>query len=152
MLAASDGTKAVQTPYIQAPTSEAGAARTFGGGNETLDGIEVIIGREASSFTGMIHSARQDTIANLKTYMCESAAVWLIDEHGNMGGLVDDIETPTTYYPIPIEAFFVGDLVFGNFEGIDMNEVSWKMRPNWSDKFVVFTPTDFNPLTDLVTP
>lgn len=46
LLTAGDSTKVVVSPYIQAPTNEAGAARTFGGGNETLGGVEEIIGRE----------------------------------------------------------------------------------------------------------
>ena len=51
LLSAADSTKIVVSPYIQAPTAEAGAARTFGGGNETLGGVEEIIGREPTPFT-----------------------------------------------------------------------------------------------------
>ena len=36
LLAAVDSTKVAMSPYIQAPTAEGGAPRTFGGGNETL--------------------------------------------------------------------------------------------------------------------
>ena len=39
--AAADGTKIVISPYIQAPSQEAGSPRTFGGGNETLGGVEI---------------------------------------------------------------------------------------------------------------
>ena len=46
LMAAADGSKVVVSPYVQAPTNEAGSARTFGGGNETLGGIELVIGRE----------------------------------------------------------------------------------------------------------
>ena len=42
-MAKTDGEKVVISPYIQAPTQEAGAARTFGGGNETLGGVEIVI-------------------------------------------------------------------------------------------------------------
>ena len=62
LLAAADGTKVVQSPYIQAPTTEPGAARTYGGGNETLGGVELIIGREATSFTGNILRSAQKAI------------------------------------------------------------------------------------------
>src|SRR3990172_7114077 len=44
LLAVADGSKVVQSPYIQAPTTEPGAAKTYGGGNETLGGLELIIG------------------------------------------------------------------------------------------------------------
>lgn len=152
LLAASDGTKVVQTPYITDPNNEPGEARTYGGGNETRDGIELIIGTEPTTFTGKLLSQRQDTIEALKKYACENVGTWLVDEHGNIGCLADDVDSPTTYYPIPVYAIHVGDLTFGNFEGIDFNGIQWKMKANWSDKFVVVTPSDFNALTDLITP
>ena len=46
LLTASNGTKLIVSPYIQNPTTEPGEARTFGGGNQTLGGIEIVIGRE----------------------------------------------------------------------------------------------------------
>lgn len=152
LLAAADGTKIVQSPYIQAPTTEAGAAKTYGGGNETLGGIEIIIGREPTSFTGNILRSTQDTIAALKTFMCETVGVYLVDEFGRIGALVDNRTTPTKYFPIPIQGLFVGDKSLGGLEAPDMNVISWKFFPNWSDNLVILTPTDFNALTDLATP
>lgn len=72
LLSAADSTKIVVSPYIQAPTAEAGAARTFGGGNETLGGVEEIIGREPTPFTGVIRKAPQEVIKALKEMQCES--------------------------------------------------------------------------------
>ena len=152
LLAANDGTRVVQSPYIQAPTTEAGAAKTYGGGNETLGGIEIIIGREPTSFTGNILRSAQDTIAALKTFMCENVGVYLVDEFGRIGMLVDDRTAPTIYSPIPIQGLFVGDKSLGGLEAPDMNAISWKFLPNWSDNLVILTPTDFNALTDLVNP
>lgn len=152
LLAAADGTKAVQTPYLQAPTTEPGAAKTYGGGNETLGGIELIIGREPTSFTANILRSKQNTIKALKEYQCENVGVWIIDENGMIGCIADDPETPTAFYPIPVSGFFVGDKTFGGAEAPDMNTVQWKFLPNWSDNFVMVKPTDFNALTDLITP
>lgn len=152
LLTAADGSKVVQSPYIQAPTTEAGAAKTYGGGNETLGGIEIIIGREPTSFTGNILRSTQDTIAALKTFMCETVGVYLVDEFGRIGALVDNRTTPTKYSPIPIQGLFVGDKSLGGLEAPDMNVVSWKFFPNWSDNLAILTPTDFNALTDLATP
>jgi len=155
-LAASDGTKVVQTPYIQAPVTEAGAAREFGGGNETLGGVPIVIGREATAFTGNMLFVSQATIAELKTYQGEAIAgglgVFLCDEHGRVIGVADDVDTPTEVYPIPVAGLFVGDKTLGGLEGADMNMISWKFLPNWSDKLVIIKPADFNSLTDLVTP
>jgi hypothetical protein len=152
LLAAADGTKVVQTPYLTAPETEPGAARTFGGGNATLGGIEITIGREPTPFTGTILRNPQDTIKALKNYQCENVGVWLVDEYGRIGCLVDDHDTPTTYYPIPVSGFFVGDKDLGGLEEADLNAIMWKFFPNWSDQFVIVTPADFNALTDLVTP
>src|SRR5574344_886606 len=152
LLTAAEGSKVVHSPYIQAPTTEAGAAKTYGGGNETLGGIEIIIGREPTSFTGNILRSTQDTIAALKTFMCETVGVYLVDEFGRIGALVDNRTTTTKYSPIPIQGLFVGDKSLGGLEAPDMNVVSWKFFPNWSDNLAILTPTDFNALTDLATP
>jgi len=149
LLSAADGSKVIVSPYIMGPTSEAGAAKTFGGGNNTLGGIEMIVGRDPSTFTCNMYNQKQSVIAILKKYMCENVGVFLIDDAGRIGGLADDLTTPTKYFPIPIGKFFVGDKKAGGFEEPDANVMSWDFYPNWSDKFTLVTPTDFNPLTDL---
>lgn len=152
LLAAEDDTKIVISPYIQAPTAEAGAPRTFGGGNETLGGIEEIIGREPTPFTGVIRKMPQSLIKALKELQCESDSqnlgVYLFDENGSIGALQDPT-TATTYYPIPIRSLFIGDKTLGGLEAPDSNAVQWSFLPNWSDDLAILTPEDFNPLTDL---
>lgn len=152
LLAAADGTKVVQSPFIEGPTTEPGAAKTWGGGNDTLGGTEIIIGRESTKFTGMINRKHQKTIKALKEMTCETVGVWLIDEYGRIGCLADDPETPTAYYPIPIRSFFVGDKKLGGLDTPDSNEINWQFFPNWSDNFVVLEPTDFDALSELATP
>lgn len=152
LLAAEDDTKIVISPYIQAPTAEAGAPRTFGGGNETLGGIEEIIGREPTPFTGVIRKMPQSLIKALKELQCESDSqnlgVYLFDENGSIGALQGPT-TATTYYPIPIRSLFIGDKTLGGLEAPDSNVVQWSFLPNWSDDLAILTPEDFNPLTDL---
>lgn len=154
---ATDGTKITVSPYIESPATEPGAARTFGGGNATLGGIPIVIGREPTSFTGMIMQQPQAVIAALKAYQCETAVamntgVYLIDENGAIAGLVDNHETPTKFMPIPIRGLFVGDKKLGGLEEVDSNAISFNLDPNWSDMLYIVKPTDFNPLTDLVKP
>lgn len=152
LLAAEDDTKIVISPYIQAPTAEAGAPRTFGGGNETLGGIEEIIGREPTPFTGVVRKMPQSLIKALKELQCESDSqnlgVYLFDGNGSIGALQDPT-TATTYYPIPIRSLFIGDKTLGGLEAPDSNAVQWSFLPNWSDDLAILTPEDFNPLTDL---
>lgn len=152
LLSADDDTKIVISPYIQAPTAEAGAARTFGGGNETLGGVEEIVGREPTPFTGVMRKLPQKIIKALKELQCESwgdnLGVYLFDENGNIGALQDET-TATTYYPIPIRSLFFSDKTLGGLEAPDSNNVQWSFMPNWSDDLVIVAPADFNPLTDL---
>lgn len=148
---AADGTKMLISPYIQNPTTEPGAARTFGGGNQTRGGIEVIIGREPTTFTGIMYQENQQTVKTLKELMCENIGVMLIDENGNIGALADNPADPTKYMPIPIGKFFVGDKKLGGFEEPDSNTIEWSFFPNWSDNLVIIKAADmdYNPLTDL---
>lgn len=151
LMAAADSTKIVVSPYIQAPTTEAGAARTFGGGNETLGGVEMIIGREPTTFTGAIRAVAQSVIKTIKALQCEAIAdnlgVYLFDENGNICCIKGAAENE--YHPIPIRALFVGDKTFGGLEAPDSNAIQWSFLPNYSDDLGIVAPTDFNPLTDL---
>lgn len=151
-LSADNDTKIVISPYIQAPTAEAGAARTFGGGNETLGGVEEIVGREPTPFTGVMRKLPQKIIKALKELQCESwgdnLGVYLFDENGAIGA-IQDAKTATTHYPIPIRSLFIGDKTLGGYEAPDSNNIQWAFLPNWSDDLAIIVPEDFNPLTDL---
>lgn len=149
-LTAADSTKIIISPFIQNPTTTPGEARTFGGGNQTLGGIEIVIGREPTTFEGVIYQEKQSTIATMKTYSCEEIGVYLIDENGNIGAITED--NGANYMPIPIRSFFVGDKNLGGYEEPDSNTIRWSFLPNWSDKLVIINQADgfnYNPLTDL---
>ena len=149
---AADGTKIAISPYIQAPTSEAGAARTFGGGNETLGGIEEIIGREPTPFSAVLRRVPQSIIAELKKMQCEAEAgnlgVFLFDENGNIEAIKVGSDANVEYRPIPIRALFVSDKTHGGLEAPDSNIIQWQFAPNYSDNLAIVVP-EFNPLTDL---
>lgn len=153
LVTAVDGTKIVVSPYIEAPTAEGGAPRTFGGGNDTLGGIETIIGREPTAFTGVIRNAPQNVIKALKEMQCESQGdnlgIFLIDEHGAIGAISPDGAAEGTYRPIPIRSFFVGDKTLGGLDAPDSNAIQWAFMPNWSDNLKLIA-VEFNPLTDIV--
>ena len=152
-MAAADGSKIVISPYVQAPSNEAGGARTFGGGNETLGGVEMIIGREPSTFTAVIRSVQQSVIKAMKALQCEAQAdnlgVFLFDENGAIECLKDE-SNATTCYPIPIRSLFIGDKAHGGLEAPDSNPIQFSFLPNYSDDLTIQVPTNFNPLTDLI--
>lgn len=151
-MAAADGSKIVISPYVQAPTNEAGSPRTFGGGNETLGGVEMIIGREPTTFSAAIRSTAQSVIKAMKALQCEAQAdnlgVYLVDENGAIEGIKDQ-SAVNTWYPIPIRSLFIGDKAHGGLEAPDSNAIQFSFLPNYSDDLDIAVPTDFNPLTDL---
>lgn len=157
-MALTDGGKAVLSPYIQAPTNEAGEPRTFGGGNDTLGGVEMIIGRNPSNFTGVMRAVPQSVIKIMKELQCEAQGdnlgVFLFDENGNIEAIKksETVESVTTvsYLPIPIRSLFIGDKSHGGLEAPDNNGIQWSFLPNYSDDLAIVAPDDFNPLTDLV--
>ena len=156
-MALTDGGKAVISPYIQAPTQDGGDARTFGGGNETLGGVEMVIGRNPMNFTGVMRGVPQNIIKVMKELQCEgqgdNLGVILFDENGNIEA-IKKVTTGTPdvveYMPIPIRSLFIGDKIHGGLEAPDNNAISWKFLPNYSDELAIVAPDDFNPLTDLV--
>ena len=156
-MALTDGGKVVISPYIQAPTSEAGEARTFGGGNETLGGVELVIGRNPTAFSGVFRAVPQAIIKVIKELQCEAQAdnlgVILFDENGNIEAIKQSVTaegtTTVSYLPIPIRSLFVSDKTHGGLEAPDSNNISWTFLPNFSDDLGIVAPSDFNPLTDL---
>ena len=145
-MTAADSTKIVISPYIYSPTQESGAPRTFGGGNDSLGGVEEIIGRELTSFSASVRNLPQSVISALKKMQCEgSLGVYLFDQYGNVECIVNENGNA---YPIPIKSFFVGDKVHGGIDAPDTNVIQWSFVKNYSDDLHIFILETFNPLTD----
>lgn len=150
LLSAADATKVVVSPYINAPADSGGDARMTSGGNDDLGGIPEILGGNPVQFDGQLRAVPQSVIKAMKEQQCEAAAgnlgVFLFDENGK----IEAIKDGNSYYPIPIRALFIGSKIHGNFDAKDSNAISWQYPDNYSDDLAIVTPTDFNPLTDLV--
>lgn len=149
LLSSTSGTKVAVTPYVENPTPDGGDAITFGGGNATLGGVTKTIGRNPINMTFALRQFPQSIIKQLKQLQCEvGLGVFLFNAEGQILAEQDET-TPTTYYPIPIQNLFVGDLMLNGLENPDENALSFSFAPNYSDGLAVVTPTDFNPLLDL---
>lgn len=150
LLAAADGSKIVVSPYINAPADSGGDARMSSGGNDDLGGIPTVLGGNPVQFDGSLRSIPQSVIKVMKELQCEAAAgnlgVFLFDENGK----IEAIEEDDFIYPIPIRALFIGSKIHGNYDAKDSNAISWQYPDNYSDNLVILTPSNFNPLTDLV--
>lgn len=151
-LAAEDGEKVVVTPYIYSPVDSGGDARMSSGGNDDLGGVPQVLGENPVQFTGNLRAIPQAVRKALVELSCEANAgnlgVFLFDENGNIEAIQDQ-DTPTTYYPIPLRTFFVGPKLHGNYDGKDYNQITWYYIENYSDDLAIISP-EFNPLTDLI--
>ena len=146
LFSASDGTKCVITPYVEAPTSDGGDAITFGGGNDTVGGTTKVIGRNPVNMSFVMRQMTQDVIKALKGLQCEDElGVYLVNGDGQILALSS---ADNTYTPIPIRSLFISDLKLMGLDNPDENALSFSFLPNWSDDVKVVTP-GFNPLTDL---
>ena len=147
LFSASDGTKCVITPYVEAPTSDGGDAITFGGGNDTVGGTTKVIGRNPVNMSFVMRQMTQDVIKALKGLQCEDElGVYLVNGDGQILALSS---ADNAYTPIPIRSLFISDLKLMGLDNPDENALSFSFLPNWSDDAKVVTP-GFNPLTDLV--
>ena len=140
-----DGTKIVVTPFVEAPTQDGGDAITFGGGNDTLGGVEKRVGRNATNMSFALREWMQSAIKSLKALECEGAlGVYLINEHGQ----IEARKVGEEYFPLPIQSLFVGDKIHGGLQEPDSNSLQFSFSPNYSDDLVIVTP-EFNAVTDL---
>jgi hypothetical protein len=149
LMSAVAGTKAQITPFISAPENESGGPILYGGGNDTVDGIQLVVGVEPSKFMCKLLRVPPKTAASLKGLYGETLGVYFVNEHGRIWGDSDNATTPTLVYPIPIRELFIGDRKLGGFQEPDHHPLQFNMSPNWSDKLYEIVPTDFDPLTDL---
>ena len=146
LFTASDGTKCVITPYVEAPTSDGGDAITFGGGNDTVGGTTKVIGRNPVNMSFVMRQMTQDVIKALKGLQCEDElGVYLVNGDGQILALSS---ADNEYTPIPIRSLFISDLKLMGLDNPDENALSFSFLPNWSDDVKVVVP-EFNPLTDL---
>ena len=131
--------KITVTPFVEEPTDDGGDARTVGGGNASLNGIETIIGSNPINFSCKLNNVPQDVVATLKSLMCEcmgnNLGVFLINEQG----LIEGIKDSGSWYPIPIQKLFIGDKHHGGLEGNDYNDLQFAFAPDYSDKLDILT-------------
>lgn len=134
-----DDTQIAVTPFIENPADDGGDARTYGGGNETLNGIEMVIGSNPTNTSCRLNGKKQDIIAALKLLECEALSnnlgVYSINEKGQIEGIKEGHK----WFPAPIQKFFVSDKKHGDFDGPDYNDMSFSYAPGYSDNLDVIT-------------
>jgi hypothetical protein len=149
LMAATDSTKIVVTPFINEFTITPGEAITFGGGdNTTLNGIAEISGVNPSTASGKLKQAPSTTISKMMKLRCEkNLVVYLFNEAGQIICL-ETVLASGDYIGIAIQAFFIGDKAAEGYATIDSNMFSFQIPKDWSATSIIVTPA-FNPLTAL---
>lgn len=143
LLTATGSTKALVSGFVVGKITP-GEAREAGGGNETKDGIPIVIGAQPSMFEGYINQADQDVIKNLKKLQCEVLDAIFINENGQFMYLDTKYQGTTAgFYGAPIGGLFIGDLETGDYDGVDRNKIKFSLPANWSDNAEVSAATSF---------
>lgn len=160
LLTATGKRRGVITPYVEAPTQEGGDAITFGGGNDTVGGVEEIVGSNASNLTFALRKWAQSMIKRLKAFGCvPDLGVYFVGEHGQIEGEAGTVTVEGEdgaftqvegYRPFPVRSFFVSDKVHGGLQEPDSNSLQFSLLPNYSDDLRIVNVTGGNPLTDLI--
>jgi len=143
LLTATGDTKALVCGYVIGKVTP-GEPREAGGGNETKDGIPVVIGQNPSAAEFMAIEFDQDVIKALKKLQCEALDVLFINENGQFmyadtlyGG------TASGFYGFPVAGLSVNDLEFGDFDGKDQNKIKFYLPANWSNDAEISAATSF---------
>jgi hypothetical protein len=122
-----DGIIAV-TPYVSGATVAPGAAREYGGGNDTRNGIPIVLGSEYSVFDANLLRQRQEVIVELKKLVCEQLDVIFVNENLQLG--YD--ERAGRVYGFPIAGLFVSDVSLLGYSEAQRNIIRFMLPANWS--------------------
>ena len=144
---ASDSTKVQITPYINEVENDDPDPREAA--SVGVGGVAAILGDDFSNKTGYFHDIPQSIMKEIRKYNCErGTSVFLVNEHGQIGGIADDNTSATTFRGIPTARFHAGQKIFGGRNDVDKNRITWSYFPDFSDEFYVIDPA-FNPLLEL---
>jgi hypothetical protein len=144
---ATDNTKAVFSPEISNPEFTPGDPRTYGGGNATVGGIELILGKSPTTFTYELLNQVQTVVDQLEKIGCEKkVGVYLVNESGQYAGKTTG--TANEIKPFPLHGFFVSDKQPGGWDNPDKHMGRFALRQGWSKGFTVIKPTDHDPTLD----
>lgn len=143
LLTATGNTKALVTCFVAGKINP-GEPRESGGGNESVDGIPVVVGLNPSVAEFVLIQQDQDVIKNLKKLKNEALDCVMINENGQFVYLDTQYNgVASGFYGIPVGGLSISDLEFGDFDGKDQNKLKFYLPANWSDNVEVSAGTAF---------
>lgn len=156
-MAAVDDDHVVVSPLLANPIIPASEAITNGGNdNTTIGGYTEINGSTNPQFTGQFLSQDPQTIADLQAIACETlvgtniGVQFILGQNspGQIGGKYDGT---TNVLFFPIHSMFVSSLDNQGFATRDRYNIQFEFEGNtWQEGLALYTPSDFDALTDLV--
>ena len=152
-----DDDKVVVSPFLAEPIIPSAEAITNGGNdNTTIGGFTEINGSTNPQFTAMFKSISEETIKDLQNIACETqvgtniGVQFILGQNspGKIAGKLDDSDTNVLFFPI--HSMFVGSINNQGYATRDSVPIQFELEGNsWQEGLSIYTPTDFNALTDL---
>lgn len=153
--AASDSTKIVVTPVLDSlviPMSE--AAEEGGNDNTTPNGIPIYLGENPVNVTGLFRNLPKTTIADLRKLTCESfngaggpqLSVFLFTRYGK---IIHAGASAGDSFGIDMYNFRLSTPGSEGYNADNKSMMGFYLPSDWDEDFVISTPSDFNPITDL---
>ena len=130
LLAATDDTKAIMSPFVSNVESPFSEPREFGGGNETRWGAPIRKGNASTVFKASMYHEDQDVIAALKDLACEALDVLFINESDQL--IYDNISGVVYGFQIVESSFNISDKGVGGQDDADVNIMTFNLKPNWT--------------------
>lgn len=142
---ATDTSKAIFSPLIGNPETEPGEPTEFGGGNETIDGVPIVVGYEPTTFTFRHYSMQKGMAKELRVFACRSVDVFLINENKQF---CYNAKSATTATGFPVQSYSLSDRKLGGYSEPDYNNGKMVWPEEWSDNYTMTEQiTAWNPLT-----
>lgn len=136
--------KCIFTPLIGNPEFEPGDPIEFGGGNETIDGIPLIVGNEPTPFSFRFYSLQQGMAKAMKVLSCRAIDAYFINQNNQ---IVYNAKSTTTATGFIVQAFNIKDRRPGGQTDPDYNEAKLTMEDGWSDDYALTEKLTWNPMT-----
>jgi hypothetical protein len=135
--------KAIFTPLIGNPEFEPGDALEFGGGNETINGIPLIVGNDPTTFNFRFYSPQKGMIKALKVLTCRQIDVFMLNENNQCAY---NEKTTTTATGFPVQSFNIMDLRPGGYSEPDYHAARLSLEEDWSDDYALTAQFDWDPM------
>lgn len=142
---ASDTSKAVFSPLLGNPEFEPGEPTEFGGGNETVDGVPLVVGYEPTTFSFRHYSLQKGMAAELREFACRVNDAFYVNENRQ---IIYNAKSATTATGFSVQSYSLSDRKPGGYAEPDYNNGKIMHPEEWSDNYTMTEKiTAWNPLS-----